>query len=51
MPQHYLFFGEKSLPELERFPQLFNARTSSFFPATPDGKVYLLLNRGPINSR
>jgi len=48
MRQRYLFFGEGSLHELERFPQLFNARTSSFFPATPNGKIYLLLNRAPI---
>jgi 4-amino-4-deoxy-L-arabinose transferase-like glycosyltransferase len=49
--QRYLFFGRGALKGLDQFPQLSNARTSNFFPATPDGKVYLLLNRAPIHFR
>jgi 4-amino-4-deoxy-L-arabinose transferase-like glycosyltransferase len=42
----YLFFSKDSLTQLNQFPQLFNARTSTFYPATPDGKIYLRLGQG-----
>ena len=45
----YLFFSNNSLNELYRFPELFNARTSTFFPVTSDGKIYLRLGRGERN--
>ena len=41
---NYIFFSKGSLSQLNQFTQL-GGRTSVFFPATTDGKIFLRLDR------
>jgi hypothetical protein len=42
----YIYFSKSSLAQMNQFPQS-DGRTSAFFPATTDGKIYLRLDRPP----